>query len=82
MTLRKENDKSNQSKRFLRKNIILAIIIVAGSGIAFGVWFFLISDAYNSTNDSSNYLPPGCYSINGKQICPKKTNLASEYQAV
>jgi hypothetical protein len=82
MTLRKDNDKFNQSKRFLRKNIILAIIIVAGAGIAVAVWFFFVSDAYNTINDTNNYLPPDCYSINGKQICPKKTNLPLEYEAV
>jgi hypothetical protein len=58
-------------QRFLRKNIIVAIIIVAGAGIGFAVWFFFISDAYNTLDDISNYLPPDCYSINGKQVCPK-----------
>jgi hypothetical protein len=65
-------DNSGPSKRLLRNNIILAIIIIAGAGIAFAVWFFFVSDAYNSIDEANNYLPPDCYSINGKQVCPKR----------
>jgi hypothetical protein len=58
MTLPKENDKSNHSKRSLRKNIILAIIIVTGAGIASAVWFFFVSDTYKMIDDTNNHLPP------------------------
>ena len=56
------------------KKLILALIIVLVSvvGLIVGVSFFFISDSDNAAQNSENYLPPNCYSINGKQTCPKK----------
>jgi len=69
MTFPEDVDKSNRSFRFLNRKLILAIIIVAAAGITFGIWFFFTySD--NAIDTSDNFLPPNCYSINGKQICP------------
>jgi cytochrome c biogenesis protein CcdA len=47
------------------------IILIAVAVIVFAIWFFVISDAYNAFQDTNNSLSPNCYSINGKQICPK-----------
>jgi len=46
------------------------ILIVAFwlAGIILGIIFFV--GLYNSFEDTTNYLPPNCYSLNGKQICP------------
>jgi hypothetical protein len=51
---------------------MLAIIIVVVAGFVFGVWFFSISESDSAIQNSENYLPPNCYSVNGKQTCPKK----------
>jgi len=60
---------SNQSNRLLGRRLFLGIIIVLFASISFGVWFFLISGLDNAIGNSEKYLPPNCYSINGKQIC-------------
>ena len=60
----------NRSSRFYNRKLILAIIIVLVAGITFGVWFFFNSNSDNAIDTSENFLPPNCYSINGKQICP------------
>jgi len=65
-------DKSNPSTRFFGRRLIIIIIIVAVVPITFAVWFFFISDADNAFEDTKNVLPPNCYSINGKQTCPKE----------
>ncbi|HEX7178732.1 MAG TPA: hypothetical protein VF220_03330 [Nitrososphaeraceae archaeon] len=70
VTFPEDVDKSNPSSRFVSKKLILVIIIVLVAGITFGVWFFFISDSDNAIDTSDNFLPPNCYSVNGKQICP------------
>lgn len=82
MTIPKKIDKSNQSKTFLRKSIIVAIIIIISLvSVTLSVaWFFLIPYARN-LEDANNVQPPDCYSINGEQICPKSTNVADELQS-
>lgn len=70
VTFPEDVDKSNRSFRFLNRKLIVAIIIVAAAGITFGIWFFFISDSDNAIDTSDNFLPPNCYSVNGKQICP------------
>ena len=52
--------------------MMLVIIIVVVAGFVFGVWFFSISESDNAIQNSENYLPPNCYSVNGKQTCPIK----------
>jgi len=71
-TFPEDVDKSNSSMRFLRKKLIIVIIIVPVVSIIFAIWFFFISDAYNAFEDTNKFLPPNCYSVNGKQICPTK----------
>jgi hypothetical protein len=61
---------SNQSSRFRGRRFIVGIIILLLAGLTFGVWFFFIYSDAIGNNDS--FLPPDCYSINGKQICPKR----------
>jgi len=73
MTFPEHDENSNQSRRFPGRRLILAIIIVLVASIAFGVWFFFISGSDNTIGNSDKYLPPNCYSINGKQICPPKS---------
>jgi hypothetical protein len=73
MTLPKYVQNSDQSSRLIGRRLGLAIIILLVSGIIFGSWFFFISDLDNVIWNNDNYLPPNCYSINGKQICPPKS---------
>jgi hypothetical protein len=63
-------DINNRSTRFFGKRILLAIIIILIAGLSFAVWYFFISDSNNVAKNSDVYLPPNCYSVNGKQICP------------
>jgi hypothetical protein len=73
MTFFEHDENSNQSRTFPGRRLILAIIIVLVASIAFGFWFFFISSPDNAIGNSDKYLPPNCYSINGKQICPPKS---------
>ncbi|MGB5089527.1 MAG: hypothetical protein WBN72_01150 [Nitrososphaeraceae archaeon] len=73
MTLPEHLVDSNQSRKLLGRRLILAIIIVLVANITFGVWFFFISGSDIAIGNSDKYLPPDCYSINGKQICPHKS---------
>jgi hypothetical protein len=70
MTLPKYVQNSNQQGRLIGRRLTLTIIIVLVTGIMLGAWFFFISDLVNAIGKNDNYLPPNCYSINGKQICP------------
>ena len=72
MTLPEDVDNSNAPSRFFGRRLILAIIIVLVAGLTFGLWFF-ISDSNNAAENSDIYLPPNCYSVNGKQTCPHKS---------
>jgi predicted secreted protein len=47
------------------KIIIIAVVIAV---IIFGFFYFV--GHYKTLNESTNYLPPNCYSVNGKEICP------------
>jgi hypothetical protein len=65
-------DIDRRSTRFFGKRMLLAIIIVLAAGLTFGLWFFFISDSNNAIENNDSFLPPDCYSLNGKQICPKR----------
>ena len=71
MTLPK-HVQTDQSRWLIGRRLVLVIIIVLVSVIMFGSWFFFISDLDNVIWNNDKYLPPNCYSINGKQICPPK----------
>ena len=62
-------DVNSRSARFFGKRMLLVIIILVG-GLTFGLWYFFIFNSNNATENSDVYLPPNCYSVNGKQICP------------
>jgi hypothetical protein len=73
MNFPEDVDNSNGPPRFFGRRLILATIIVLVAGITFGLWFFFISDSNNAAENSDIYLPPNCYSVNGKQTCPPKS---------
>jgi hypothetical protein len=56
-------------------------MVISVVSIIFGAWYFLIPYIGNA-QDTKYILPPDYYSVNGHQICPKKTNVAGEYKAV
>ena len=58
-------------QRFFGKKLMIVIIIVLVAGLTFDVSIFFISDSDSGIENNDNFLPPNCYSINGKQICPK-----------
>ena len=63
-------DKSRNSKLGQRKTIFLiAAIIIAA--IILVVIFLIIPEENELEKINTNYLPPDCYSLNGKIICPK-----------
>ena len=70
MTFAKNVQYYNESNRLFGRKLILGIIIVLVASIAMSVWFFSISSLGNEIGNTEKYLPPNCYSINGKQICP------------
>jgi len=50
--------------------LIIAAIIIAASILV--VIFLIIPEKNELENANTNYLPPDCYSLNGKIICPKR----------
>jgi hypothetical protein len=71
MSFHDDVDKSTSMRRLFGKRLIIAIIIVSAVPIAFSVWFIFISDTDNDL-DKKKVLPSDCYSVNGKQTCPKR----------
>ena len=68
MGISMDGDKSGM-KKFFSKKLTIVIIIVLIVGLIFGAWFFFIGDSDNSLEESDNFLPSNCYSVNDKQIC-------------
>jgi predicted secreted protein len=66
MTVPDKIDNSNLSRINGRLKIIIIAVVVAG--IIFGFFYFI--GHYKTLNETTNYLPPNCYSVNGKEICP------------
>ena len=62
-------DVNSRSAGFFGKIMLLVIIILVG-GLAFGLWYFFIYGSQIAPQNSDVYLPPNCYSVNGKQTCP------------
>jgi hypothetical protein len=44
------------------------IILISVAVITFAIWLFFIPGYIPL--DNSEILPPNCYSLNGKQVCP------------
>jgi hypothetical protein len=62
-------DTSNRSTRFFGKRILLVIIIILIAGLTVGLVFLFIPESDNAGKNNV-ILPPNCYSVNEKQICP------------
>jgi cell division protein FtsI/penicillin-binding protein 2 len=60
---------SKAPSKFAGKKLRLTVIIVVVAIIIFAMWLFFISVKNNPYYDNGK-LPPNCYSINGKQVCP------------
>jgi hypothetical protein len=67
----RDDDESGSATRFFETKLLF-ILIISAAGITFAIWFFFISGADKASEDVKTVLPPNCYSINGKQTCPKK----------
>jgi uncharacterized BrkB/YihY/UPF0761 family membrane protein len=65
-------DKSDGSIRFFERKLFLVLIIALVAGIIFTASFVLVFDTQSEEVAKNNLLPPDCYSINGKQVCPKR----------
>jgi len=50
--------------------LLIAAIIIAA--IILVVIFVIIPEKNELEKTNTNYLPPDCYSLNGKIICPKR----------
>jgi len=66
MSFSKDSDDSIVSRFNKRLKIIIIGVVIAS--IIFGIFYFV--GHYNTLEDTTNLLPPNCYSLNGKQICP------------
>lgn len=67
-------DVNNRSRFFGNRILLTIIIIILVAGLAFGLWYFFIYGSQIAPQNSDVYLPPNCYSVNGKQTCsPIKT---------
>ncbi|HKQ22762.1 MAG TPA: hypothetical protein VJS91_12025 [Nitrososphaeraceae archaeon] len=64
------SEHSSTLLRVLGKKKLLFVIIITITAIAFGVWFFFMSEESNIIESRYDFVPPNCYIINGKQICP------------
>lgn len=68
MTVPNDADNSKHASKLAHKKLMLIMIIV-GAVIIIAIWLFFISGTYNPFYETDT-LPPDCYSVNGKQICP------------
>lgn len=66
MSIPSDGHDSNISRINGKLKIIIIAVVVAV--IIFGFFYFV--GHYKTLNETTNYLPPNCYSVNGKQICP------------
>ncbi|MGI0031060.1 MAG: hypothetical protein ACRD80_05705 [Nitrososphaeraceae archaeon] len=62
-----DNDTKSTLSKFNKRKLIVMTIIISVAAIIIGIWFFFIGE---HNFESTNILPPNCYMINGKQICP------------
>jgi hypothetical protein len=67
MTIPGDVGNSKPPSKLVDKRVWL-IIVITVTVIIFAIWLFFIS-GYIAL-DNSETLPPNCYSLNGKQICP------------
>ena len=71
MSSRGNVDKSRYLRLGQRTTImIIAAIIIAATILV--LIFIIIPEKNELEKTNTNYLPPDCYSLNGKIICPKR----------
>jgi flagellar basal body-associated protein FliL len=71
MSLRGDVDKSRDP----RLGQLMTILIIAAIIIAVGILvliFIIIPEKNEMEQTNTDYLPPDCYKLNGKIICPKR----------
>ena len=66
-----DNDSKSSLTKFNKRKLIVITIIISVAAIIIGMWFFFMNE---HNFGSTNFLPPNCYMINGKQICPNPWN--------
>jgi len=64
-----EVNNTKAPSKFAGKKLRLTVIIVVVAVIIFAIWLFFIS-VENNPNYDNDVLPPNCYSLNGKKVCP------------
>jgi hypothetical protein len=62
-----DNAGKSTLSRFIKKKLIVITIIITVAAVIIGIWLFFMG-AHNIEN--TNILPPNCYMINEKPICP------------
>ena len=71
MSFRSNVDKSRYPRLGQRMTIvIIAAIIIAATMLV--LIFVIIPEKNQLEQTNSDYLPPDCYNLNGKIICPKR----------
>ena len=71
MSSRDDVDKSRYPRLGQRTTILIIAAIIIAAGIL-TVVFRIIPEKNELENTNTNELPPDCYSLNGKIICPKR----------
>ena len=66
-----DNDSKSSLSKFNKRKLIVITLIISIAAIIIRMSFFFMNEHYFG---STNFLPPNCYMINGKQICPKQWN--------
>ena len=62
-----DNDSKSTLSKFIKRKLIVITIIITVAAIIIGIWLFFMGEL---KFESTDILPPNCYMINGKQICP------------
>ena len=61
------NDSKSTLSKFIKRKLIVITIIITVAAIIIGIGLFFMGE---HKFESIDILPPNCYMINGKQICP------------
>ena len=71
MSFRSNIDKSRYPRLGQRTTIMIVAAIIIAATILI-VIFLIMPEKNELEKANTNYLPPDCYSLNGKIICPKR----------
>ena len=66
----RDNVDHSKISRLLQRKIILIIIAIIIAAAIFAVMFFFMDN--DNQLEKTKYLPPDCYSLNGKIVCPNR----------